>query len=383
VTLLFSRNNAARRAMAVIGVAAISYSIAVSQPHPSLSGHGLAVLLLTALAALAWLGWARSAVLDERVAGLALAMVGVPGAVLAVLSSSSGAVAFPFVAVFTAARVLELRTAAAVALVTWAALAVASLAAGHPTTALVGVSAGLAVTFLGGRNVRDFVLGRERAELLLAETQVAREEQARSAALAERARIAREIHDVLAHSLSALAVQLEGARMVLAQDGDPRLALTQVEVARGLARAGLEETRRAIGALRGDALPLPRMLEQLVAERQHAAAVSLHLEGPERATSPEVSLAAYRVAQEAITNALRHAPGSTIDVCLAYGDRGLVMTVIDRRPASGDGGPQASGASDGGGYGLIGMRERADLLGGSVTAGPTPDGWRVELVVPS
>jgi signal transduction histidine kinase len=245
---------------------------------------------------------------------------------------------------------------------------------------MLGIAAGLVASYLGGRTIRDYIVGREAAELLLAETQVAREEQARSAALAERARIAREIHDVLAHSLSALAVQLEGARLLLT-NGDTASALVQVEQARGLARQGLDETRQAIGALRGDPVPTVALLERLVREARATGDASLRIEGTPRALATEVALAVYRVAQEAATNARRHAPSSAIEMRLVYGDDTVSLIVSNQAQ---DGSHRVTEASArGGGYGLTGMRERAELLDGTLVAGPAGDGWRVELVVPA
>jgi signal transduction histidine kinase len=378
---MFENDSPERRAVSIGGLAVVTYTITTSTPHPSLSGSGFAVLLLTVVAGVTWVTFVVLGSRREGLTAVALAACGVAGAALMTISSRSAAALIPFVAVLTAARVLELRPATLVAGLTLVCLAATAAPLGRAPTTMLGIAAGLVASFLAGRSIRGYVTGREAAELLLAETQVAREEQARSAALAERARIAREIHDVLAHSLSALAVQLEGARMLLANGGDTAAALTQVERARGLARQGLDETRQAIGALRGDPVPTVRLLERLAAEVGGDGTAALHVDGAPRALTPEVALAVYRVAQEATTNARRHAPGSAIDMRLVYGERSVSLTVTDLPT---DAPPHPVEASTrGGGYGLTGMRERAELLGGTLAAGPAGGGWHVELVVPA
>jgi signal transduction histidine kinase len=187
---------------------------------------------------------------------------------------------------------------------------------------------------------------------------------------------------VLAHSLSALALQLEGARL-LARDrrSDPEV-VAAVERAHHLAAGGLAEARQAIAALRGDELPGPERLPALAeAFGEHsAAACDLTVTGEPRELSSEARLALYRTAQEALTNVRRHSAADRVEMLLAYAQDGTTLTVQDHGP----GAPVAvGGAGDGGGYGLTGMRERAELLGGRLSAGPTGDGFRVELWLPA
>jgi signal transduction histidine kinase len=198
---------------------------------------------------------------------------------------------------------------------------------------------------------------------------------AESAAAAERGRVVRELHDVLAHSLSALALQLEGTRLLARDRGADAEVVEAVERAHYLAAEGLEEARAAIGALRGDELPGPERLEQL------AEAVPgdcrLTVAGTPRELSSEARLAVYRTAQEALTNVLRHSAAGRVEVSLAYEDGGTRLTVRD------DGPVMVGAPSPGGGCGLTGMRERAELLGGRLDAEPTADGYRVELWLPA
>ena len=377
MTTLFGGTGASRRLLALVGLTVVVASVINAAPRPALSGAGLQVLALTVVATAALLLFNALDGRSETIVLAALAVAGMAGAALMTVSSSAGATVYPFVAVFAAGRVLEARRAVAVTALTMACLAVTAVPAGRSPLAMLSIAGGIAATFFGGRTIREFIVGRERAELLLAETQVAREEQARSAALAERARIAREIHDVLAHSLSALAVQLEGTRLLLANGGDSGEALVQVEQARRLARQGLDETRQAIGALRGDPVPTVRLLENLVADERARDDAAFAVEGTPRALATEVALTVYRVAQEATTNAHRHAPGAGLRMRLAYTESSVCLTVTN--PLDG---ATPAGASPGGGYGLVGMRERAELLGGSASAGPRDGRWTVELVLP-
>jgi len=201
--------------------------------------------------------------------------------------------------------------------------------------------------------------------------------------LRERSRLARDMHDVLAHSLSGLMLQLEGARMLSTQpDSDGQLS-PALDRAHHLARAGLEEARRAIAALRDEDLPGPDLLQQLVAdfERDTHIQTSLSVTGAARALDSETSLTVYRVAQEALTNVRKHASPDRVEVTLRYEADGTRLTVFDHaeRAAS----QSAASRLGGGGYGLTGMGERAELLGGSLEADHTVDGFRVELWIPA
>ncbi|MEU0851075.1 histidine kinase [Streptomyces flaveolus] len=230
--------------------------------------------------------------------------------------------------------------------------------------------AGLA---LAGYVLRLDAEARGNAQRLLAQERAARAAEAESAALAERARIAREIHDVLAHSLSAQLVHLEAARLLIERGADRQEILERVVAARGMAREGLSETRQALSALRGDLTPLEDFLAQLVSTADGA---EVTVTGDRRPLPAEASQAVRRVAQEALTNVRKHAPGARVRVRLEYSTHQVTLDVRD------SGGPQGDLAGVGGGYGLLGMRERAELLGGSLRAGPGEEGFVVTLKVP-
>ncbi len=212
----------------------------------------------------------------------------------------------------------------------------------------------------------------QQAERLLLELEASRDMQARAAAMAERQRLAREMHDVLAHSLSGLMLQLEGARILAAeQPDDPRLPGT-IERAHQLGRTGLAEARRAIAMLRDEEVPGPERLATLAGDfaRDHGIPCDLVVTGAERELDSQARLAVYRVAQEALTNTVKHAAAAArVQLRLDYGTDRACLTVEDF-----GGGPPTPGHAESDGYGLTGMRERAELLGGSLSAEPTGAG---------
>ncbi|MFE6037895.1 sensor histidine kinase [Streptomyces sp. NPDC056452] len=231
---------------------------------------------------------------------------------------------------------------------------------------------------LGGYVLRLDAEARGSAKRLLAQERAARVAEAGTAALAERSRIAREIHDVLAHSLSAQLVHLEAARLLIEREpeGEFRdLVLERVVAARSMAREGLAETRQALSALRGEMTPVEDFLRQLVA----GEAAEVLVAGECRPLAADASQTVRRVAQEAMTNARKHAPGAAVLVRLEYLPDSVALEVRD------SGGRSSAGelAVSGSGYGLLGMRERAELIGGTLEAGPGEEGFVVNLWVPA
>nr|WP_202517638.1 histidine kinase [Streptomyces sp. SID685] len=234
-------------------------------------------------------------------------------------------------------------------------------------------AASVAGMALAGYVLRLDAEARGNAQRLLDQERAARVAEAEAAALAERARIAREIHDVLAHSLSAQLVHLEAARLLIERGADRERILERVVAARGMARDGLAETRQALSALRGELTPLEDFLGELVSGAEGAAVT---VTGEPRPLPAEASQAVRRVAQEALTNVRKHAQGAKVDLRLDYSDHQVTLNVRD------SGGRPGDLTSSGGGYGLLGMRERAELLGGSLDAGPDEEGFAVTLKVP-
>ncbi|MFD3921872.1 sensor histidine kinase [Streptomyces sp. NPDC058595] len=257
------------------------------------------------------------------------------------------------------------------ALGVWAGLSAALALANTEAFMEVGITMG--AVLLGGFTLRLDAQARGAGFRLLAQERAARAAEAESAALAERARIAREIHDVLAHSLSAQLVHLEAARLQIEGGYDREQVLRRVVEARSMARQGLAETRQALSALRGQLVPVEDYLRELAVD-----GVRTEVVGEPRLLPTEASQAVRRVAQEALTNARKHAPGAGVSMRLEYARDEVTLEVRDEGTDAP--GVDTSGtelAASGSGYGLLGMRERAELLGGTLEAGPalrTEDG---------
>lgn len=230
----------------------------------------------------------------------------------------------------------------------------------------------------------DAVGGRSAAERSLREQEeLRRQDLAKQAVLEERARIARELHDVVAHHMSVIAMQAEAAPYKIPDLPDD--ALQTFHVVRDAARDALTETRRVVGLLRSDdegaeRAPQPgldRIEELLAGARRSGLAVGLVIVGVPREVSAGVDLSAYRIVQESLSNAARYAPGSRVQVEVRYETELLKVSVVD------DGARSTPDESHGGGHGLVGMHERVAMLGGSLAAGSLDGaGWRVAAELP-
>ncbi|MDG4859824.1 histidine kinase, partial [Streptomyces sp. T-3] len=245
-------------------------------------------------------------------------------------------------------------------------------------TLVGGLGSGFAVLLIGYA-LRLDAQARGAGFQLLAQERAARAAEAESAALAERARIARDIHDVLAHSLSAQTVHLEAARLLIERGAGQEQILERVVAARAMAREGLAETRQALSALRGEMAPVEDYLRELAAADGAAVAV----EGVRRTLPAEASQTVRRVAQEALTNVRKHAPGASVRLRLAYEPGEVALEIRDSGGPAGGGAGVGELGKSGCGYGLLGMRERAELLGGTLEAGPGEGGFVVRLRVPA
>ncbi|RFU86341.1 sensor histidine kinase [Streptomyces triticagri] len=227
----------------------------------------------------------------------------------------------------------------------------------------------------------------ERADRLEKE----REAQAKVAVAAERARIARELHDVVAHNVSVMVVQADGAAYVL--DGAPDQARKALETISGTGRQALAEMRRLLGVLRtgeqresGEYVPQPdvEQIDELVEQcRDSGLTVDFKIEGTPRPLPSGVELTAYRIVQEALTNTRKHGGDHAgASVRIVYFDDGLGLLIED----DGKGAPHEmyeDGGADGSGHGLIGMRERVGMVGGTLDAGPRPGGgFRISALLP-
>jgi signal transduction histidine kinase len=235
--------------------------------------------------------------------------------------------------------------------------------------------------WLAGRAIRSRRLSERRLEHRAVAAEREREERARAAVAKERARIARELHDVVAHAISVIVLQARGGRRSLAREPEEsREAFDSIELT---GRQALTEMRRLLGMLRqGDEelalAPQPSLagLGGLAAQVSEAGLpVELTIEGDPRELPPGVDLSAFRIVQEALTNALKHAGPAAAHVLVRYGEEELELEIFDTG--------QGAEAGDGPGHGLIGMRERAALYGGEVVAGRrTEGGFAVRVRLP-
>ncbi len=367
-----------------LGLAVIAFVVTVSfrsQPTPGSHGESLAIAAALigfsgATAGVLFLAKVRPTVL------LTLLLTAVlSAAVLIALQLKGAGLLGVFPAVVMAALRLPVRLSAAVAGVALAAVSAAWLSRGAvPVVGIVLNDSGVLAFYIVAMFARQLREANERATVLLAELEQTRAAQAQAAALGERQRLAREMHDVLAHSLSGLMLNLEGARLLIRRGGgDPGVG-EAIDRAHRLAKTGLEEARRAIGMLRDDALPGPERLPDLAAEFEQdtGVACTFAVNGAERDLGTDGRLTLYRVAQEALTNVRKHAHPARVELRLAYEPSGTQLSIEDFDAAG-----EVPASSDGGGYGLTGMKERAELLGGRLTASPTSCGFLVELWVPA
>ena len=241
------------------------------------------------------------------------------------------------------------------------------------------------IVFTAGTIALDSIGSRWRTQrALAAQTERAELERAQRAVLEERARIARELHDVVAHHMSLIAVRAESAPYRLSDL--PESARAEFGSLSGVAREALAEMRRLLGVLRHDQpaglAPQPRLSDlPALVETARRAGVAVELSAPPALNQVPsgVALCAYRIVQESLSNASQHAPGAAVTVSVSH-DADAVL----QRVANGPGGPaDPFGKEHGPGHGLTGMRERVTLLGGSLSAGPAPDGgYLVSAVLP-
>lgn len=251
--------------------------------------------------------------------------------------------------------------------------------AGKPVGESLGYSLLILVLTLLGLNRRQSQVHADQAEQMLEQTLLMQQERTRSAALDERTRIAREMHDVLAHSLGALSIQLKLAAALI-EKGATEDALARVVYSNQLADEGLVEARSAVAALRGDAPSLPDALADLVEAHRagHHSDVVLRTLGEFLHASPAVVVALVQAAREALTNASRHAPGEPLRMTVDYSAPGVRLTVENDVPPNNPGAPVRRP-----GYGLAGMRERLTHVGGTLVAARGDDGrWVLVADVP-
>jgi signal transduction histidine kinase len=251
----------------------------------------------------------------------------------------------------------------------------------------------LALGWLAGENTQaSRVYARQRSERAAeqaAAAEAAQAEQVRLALVEERAQIARELHDIVAHAMSVIAVRSGVARMVI--DSDPEQAREALSIIETTTRRSLREMRLLVSVLRdpdgqdAELSPAPGVADigRLVAAAGSAGvAVELTVDGAVRPLPPAIDLSAYRIVQEALTNVVRHAGPTLARVRLSYQPGEVSIEVTDDGAGGQQAGRTPGAARAGGGHGLIGMRERAALFGGELRAGPHAAGFRVAASIP-
>ena len=363
-----------------IGIlAALEINEVVRGDHPAL----LAALtvVITVIIVAAWIPLTTRFQRDwsNPVGPILIGIIAIASIALDILTPTGAAIIGAIVALATAANRMSPQAGRTFAIVFIALYVVTTaLVIGLVPITLFSIGLGLAFAYIASSSVARLREEEAKAKALLAELQASRDAQVEAAALNERTRIAREIHDVLAHTLAALAVQLESARVMLHNSNADPEAQATLERSHRLAQGGLEEVRRAVSALRGDQVPGPGRLRELVSEFEQDTGVEsdFKVEGDALKLSSEAQLALYRTAQEALTNVRNHAEASRVEVRLQYRADGAELVVTDV-------GRLKERHENGGGYGLIGMRERAELLGGTLEAGATAEGFKVRLWVPA
>jgi signal transduction histidine kinase len=378
------RERGALRPLGWAVILAVVAGSAGSHPAPGLHGKSLGVTL-----ALCAFGGTVALAIRDRFLTLAsgvqvatISAMGCAGVALAALQPRAATGLAGGAAVWMGLARLRLKLGVALGAAITGGLDLAAVLAGTSSSGILATTLLCALLGAVAHFLKQARASQERAEVLLAQLEDARDEQARAAAIAERGRIASELHDVLAHSLSGAAIQLQGARMLAErQSAEPRIRAA-IERASGLVKDGLANARQAVSALRGDELPGVARLHSLIESYKHDLNVdaTFEIEGDARTIPAEASLALYRGAQEALTNVARYAPGAPTIVVLHYELERTRLCVTNGRPEAHPDGRGLAGA--GGGHGLDGMRERIERAGGTMRAGATGEGWRVELEVP-
>jgi signal transduction histidine kinase len=352
----------ALRGLGLVAMATVVFSTFFTDPEPGFSGDGLLVVVAQVLLVAGLVLGARRTQWFDGARFIGLALVGTSSVLFAAIQPDSAGYAGVYFVMAIGGIRLTRDSAILICGGTVGGIVLVGILDHRDPGIVAGLLFSVLPWFLIMRLIRR--LGMRNTEL-----QESRAAHAESAMLGERGRVARELHDVLAHSLSALALQLEGTRLLARDRGADPDVIAGLERAHHLAVSGLTEARQAISALRGDDLPA---LEDLAGTFPGA---QLTISGTPREASSEARLALYRTAQEALTNVRRHSASDRVELRLNYEEDGTTLTVQDHGAAA----PVIGGR----GYGLTGMRERAELLGGRLNAGPTDDGFLVELWLPS
>jgi signal transduction histidine kinase len=345
------RNRTLVRAKMAVGLALVLWS---QTARPGITGwHGipLATSIALALAAVGWISWAVAGPAgDTTPVTVWICWTGVAGSALLLLHPVSDVCWFALFACLVGGAALSTKVSA-------------PLAAACTTTLLIGY------LLHRGDALRTFA-----AVLFVAyAVGLGRRSHARAAMLDERARIAGELHDVLGHSLTALAVRVQAASVALEVAGDAERAREHLSAAARLVRSGQEEAVAAVRTLRDGAVGVHELAQRLIDASGLPA--RLTVEGTPRELSASTGMAVYRLLQEALTNAGKHAPGSEAQIVLRY-EHGRLRITVDNETVTGV-------AAVTGEHGLGTMRERITQVGGAVASGVSGDRWQVRAWVPA
>jgi len=378
LTLLFRAGGAV-----LIGVATFGYSAA--------SGRDLVIEAVAfAIGAVVVAYWLVADLRPEhrqpRVLSGALIVAAAASGFASMGAHGGPLIGFAFMAAIGAGAGSSLLTGCVTTAIALVGVEAGALITGASATSALGFPLLLIVAFVSGRNRAAYRRQAEQSAALVTQMEQLRAEQRRAAVLEERTRIAREIHDVLAHSLGALGIQLQAVHAVLGEQGDTGRALSLLGQAQRMAKDGLAETRRAVHALRADTAGLDEQLTALIDTHRsrHHAAVSFRIGGHPRPLPPEATVALIRTAQEGLVNTAKHAPLQPVELGLHYGEDGIQMIISNPLPPGTPDSPVPGTAfgTVNSGYGLTGMRERLLLIGGSLTAAAADGRWTVMAQVP-
>jgi signal transduction histidine kinase len=359
-----------RRALSLFGVAAITWSVSLLYLHHDIA---LWVLVTVIVANVAWIFLVIIGTSSMRFSWLYVGvMVGAGGITAAAVDGS--ALVPAAVAVLWVTRDVRqpIGRGAALGVAAMIVVLAGDIIAPVAPLGAAGLEAGIVVAFLAGQSRRQYLLADLRTRELI-------EEQARTDVLSARTQIASDIHDVLAHSLGGLVIQLDAVDALL-ESGDADAAAAKVRDARALAAEGLGEARRAVDALSespsGTAVSGTQVVEDLAAlmtaHRSLGGRATLREVGERRDVIGSVAVALRRAVQEGLTNARKHAAGTPVEVALRWSSDGVELQLTN---------PLASSTTgSGGGHGLVGMRDRfAALPGGSASAGAAGDSFVVTV----
>ena len=371
-----SRTERMLTAARLTGLAVLLWGAVHQQRPRGVGANELVEALLLVAVGIGWVGWMASRQLWRSGPPIWASLGLMAAAGGAVAAYAPIAITFLGVAGLGAGIAFDALPALTVGIAGVSALGLSTLALGAPHVLIAEGAVSVVIGQMVGASRRQYVERTLQAEQLLAERIRADAERDRAAALAERNRVGREVHDVLAHSLGALSVQLDAADALLENGDENDKARSLLQQARRLAVQGLEETRQAVQALRDEPVALAEQLSTL-ASRDGA---DLTVSGVSRTLAADAGLALYRAAQEAVTNARKHAPGAPVAIHLEFLPHSTSLTVTNGQCP--DAGVPSALHGTGGGFGLQGMRERIELLGGHIVAEPHERGWVVQAAVP-